>query len=96
MAHILLVMDDISQATGPAAPADQQGSVHKEEISCETQKVPVFAKTDTALAGKSMTAREIEEVRMDRVETLRGEILRGTYHVSAADVADKILHSMHR
>lgn len=59
----------------------------------------------TALAGKDQTVvsstagvlrqgLDVDDVRPDRVASLKAAIDSGTYHVSSADIADKLISSL--
>lgn len=96
MAHILLVMDDALEATHAVVTDAQRNLEHPYEVLRENRGGSISIKGDTSSAGKIRVDDEGKVVRMDRVEAVRAAIANGTYHVSAQELADKILHSMLR
>lgn len=48
----------------------------------------------SSVGGMIAHALEGSDVRSDKVGALQQAIASGTYHVSSADVADKIIHSL--
>lgn len=88
MAHIIALMDDTLHATARGYLASAASEPKRRVASVKQQRrmaEPAFAGAD---------GNDAAPVRMDRVKTLRESIANGTYHVSASDLADKILHSM--
>ncbi|MGO8717929.1 MAG: flagellar biosynthesis anti-sigma factor FlgM [Acidobacteriaceae bacterium] len=81
-----------SQQTGKAAPATPNASTSQSQAT-----IPNGGKTDQAdLSSSGLAAAQSasSDVRMDKVESVRAAINAGTYHVSAENVADKMMQSL--
>lgn len=90
MTHIIVVMDEIYEAGSEGTAASSIGRAKKR--SAEAAPLSSASASQTWVSSHS-TPQE-PPVRMDRVNALRQAIADGTYHVSAADLADKILKRM--
>jgi negative regulator of flagellin synthesis FlgM len=80
-----------SQATGKPAPATSK-------VTSQSQAaIPNGGKTDQAdLSSTGLAAAQsaASDVRMEKVQSVRSAIDAGSYHVSASDVADKMMQSL--
>jgi negative regulator of flagellin synthesis FlgM len=80
-----------SQATGKSAPATSK-------VTSQSQAaIPNGGKTDQAdLSSTGLAAAQsaASDVRMEKVQSVRSAIDAGSYHVSASDVADKMMQSL--
>lgn len=91
MAHIIAFMDEVLHE-GPHSIAVMSGAgkVRRRHARPLHSAVGLHGEPD----ARGVAGIGTEEVRMDRVNALRAAIADGSYKVSAAELADRILHSM--
>lgn len=80
----------------PAAKAAQQTPAAKADakpgaVSGTSQSDRAELSSEASIVSKAL---EHSDVRMDKVNALRLAIASGSYHVSSAEVADKLIESM--
>ena len=68
------------------APGDQLNEIPDEELK--------LTNTRPEIERLARLAKQVPDVRMDRVEELRQAIFDGTYSVEPEDVADKLIQHM--
>ncbi len=90
-----------SQQTGSTAPAASSVSSNVEGGASSPVIVPNGGKTDQAdlsssglAASQSAQQSATSDVRMEKVDSVRGAINDGTYQISAHDVAAKIMQNL--
>jgi len=76
-----------SQAGGTASTAQIKNSQQSDGLGNDKAQLSLVA----TQAAQSASA---SDVRLDKVANIQGALLAGTYSVAAADVAQKVLHSM--
>lgn len=90
MAHIIAFMDDIRLA----GLSGQGIAASSTKVRRRPNHLPRLKGSLSDSRGLVLSAVSVDDVRMDRVNALRAAIADGSYKVSAADLADKILDSM--
>ena len=76
-----------SQATATPNTARSNNTPQSEGLRDDTARL-------SAVATQATQSGPVSEVRLDKVASIQSALEAGTYHVSAADVAKKVMHSM--
>ena len=72
-----------SKAKRSVAPAKQQDKQAADKVNVSTAA--------DKMKSMSQVASDVPEIRVDRVREIQEQIANGTYHVSAEDIADKLV-----